>query len=406
MLRTILIAILLATLGSARAAEDGKTLQDQLAEFSTDLSMPASPAAVHVGLTAESVLMPRNRREFEAGLSNVFKGTGKPTGTLEFAPYYIFRGGKLPFARYRSDGSFRTLTKTTLGIATGTRKIGDAEISATGLSLSTVLADLGDPIYSHALQACINDVQAGMLERARAREAAEPQPLPGEDSTSPFERKDEIQDEQASADYKACIAQREPQLWNRSRLSLGLATGRGREAAGLGRRVDFGNGLWISAQYGFEGLAALKRTLLSDSGYYDCVQVAGAKCAKRHEPTRWERHAMLTLHARRTSGAADLDLSQPGELPELTSTLVGARLTYGSTRRAVFLEASRSSLKGGAIDKRTEQHALGASFRVSENLWINAISGRRKQFANGRLENVVDLNLQYGAASEPLVAPH
>ena len=114
---------------------------------------------------------------------------------------------------------------------------------------------------------------------------------------------------------------------------------------------------------------------------------------------------MLTVHARRTDGASDLDLSQTGDLQRVDSTLFGARLTYGSQTRSVFLEVSRNALKGGAIDKRTNQHAFGASFRVSENLWVNAVSGRRKAYANGKLEDTVELNLQYGFASEPLVQP-
>ena len=112
---------------------------------------------------------------------------------------------------------------------------------------------------------------------------------------------------------------------------------------------------------------------------------------------------MFTVHARRTDGASDLDLSRAGDLQRLDNTLFGARFTYGSQTRSVFLEASRNSLKGGAIDKRASQHAFGASFRVSENLWVNAVSGRRKEYANGKLEDTVELNFQYGFASEPLV---
>ena len=113
---------------------------------------------------------------------------------------------------------------------------------------------------------------------------------------------------------------------------------------------------------------------------------------------------MLTVHARRVSGASRMDLSLAGELPEETQTLLGARLTYGSAQRAVFLETSRTSVKGSGSSSRLEQHAAGLSFRVSENLWINAITGRRRQFVDGRLESIANLTLQYGAASEPLVA--
>jgi hypothetical protein len=397
--------IALATAAGALGADE-KSLKDRLDEFTTDLSMPASPAAAHVGLSAESVVMPRNRREFEAGISNAFKGTSKPTGALEFAPYYIFRGGKLSVPEYRTDSVHRALTKTTIGVASGTRKIDDAEISAKGLSVSTVLVDLGDPIYSHALQRCINEVQNAMLERAKTAPVGDGSLLPDKDESARLGDDQQFKDDKAVAEYKACVARREPQLWNRSRVSVGIAAGRGREDAAPSRRIKFGTGVWVTAQYGFESLAVLRRVLWSDSGYYDCATVsAGGACSRPHEQSRWEERAMVTVHARRTDGASDLDLSQSGELPRLDSTLLGARLTYGSQTRSVFLEASRNSLKGEAINKRTSQHAFGASFRVSENLWVNAVSGRRKQYANGKLEDSVELNLQYGFASEPLVKP-
>ncbi|WP_140634422.1 hypothetical protein [Methylibium rhizosphaerae] len=375
-----------------------------MAEFTADLSIPTSPAATHVGLSADSVLMPKNRREFEAGVSGLFNGTGKPNGAVEFTPYYIVRGGKLSFREYRSNSWFRALTKTTLGLASGKRKVDEAEITATGLSLSVVLADLGDPAYSYGLQQCINRVQAGMLERARSKPLPDGGvPIPADGSTSDFAPEDELQDDLAAKEYKACLAAREPQLWNRSRLAVGVMTGRGRESDGEQRRLQFGTGWWLSAQYGFEGLAALRRTLGSDSGFYDCITPGPQGCSEQHTASRWERGAMLTVHARRVSGASKLDLSAGGELAEETQTLLGARLTYGSARRALFLETSRTSARSEGTSSHRDQHAVGLSFRVSENLWINAVTGRRKEFSDGRMEHVTNLNLQYGAASEPLV---
>jgi hypothetical protein len=399
-----LCAACLAVASALTANAQDKSLKDQLSEFTTDLSIPTSPAAAHAGLSADNVLLPKNRREFEAGVSHLFNGTGRPTGVIEFAPYYIARGGKLRFADYRRSTTFRALTKTSIGLADGKRKAGDAEISATGLSLSVVLADLGDPIYSYELQRCINKVQVGMLERARAAPLGEGTDIPPQGSTTEFTPEEELQDDRALTEYKVCLAAREPQLWNRSRLAVGVMGGRGRELEGAQRRLHFGTGWWLSAQYGFEGLAALRRTLGSDDGYYDCIEPGATRCGKAHAPSRWERSAMLTVHARRVSGASRMDLSLAGELPEETQTLLGARLTYGSAQRAVFLETSRTSVKGSGSSSRLEQHAAGLSFRVSENLWINAITGRRRQFVDGRLESIANLTLQYGAASEPLVA--
>jgi hypothetical protein len=405
-LTTHILGALLAAGSTVSAQQSDKaSLKDQLAEFSADLSMPASPAAVHVGLSSESVLMPRNRREFEAGLSNLFKGTGKPTGVLEFAPYYIARGGKLKFRQYRDDSTFRALTKTTIGVASGTRKIDDAEISARGLSLSSVLVDLSDPIYSYRLEQCIDKVLAGMNDRFPPLSETSEE-LPREGETVVLNDTDEVKDEKAVAEYKACVTAREPEVWNRSKFSVGLAGGRGRESEGAKRKIRFGTGFWVTAQYGFEDWSTLRRLMNSGQRYYDCEKVkANGQCEKWLDPSRLERRALLTMHARRTSGASDIDLAQAGTFTEIDSSLLGARFTFGSQTRSVFLEVSRSKLKGSGIDKKTDQHALGASFRVSENLWLNAVTGRRKLYSAGKLEDVVELQLQYGASSEPLVQP-
>lgn len=404
---TIMICAALLAAGANVCAQqaDKPSLKDQLAEFSTDLSMPASPAAAHVGLSSESVLMPRNRREFEAGVSNLFKGTGKPTGVLEFAPYYIARGGKLKYRQYRDDTAFRAFTKMTIGVASGTRKVDDAEISARGLSLSSVLIDLGDPIYSYRLEQCINKVLAGMNERHPPPSDAS-QPLPEEGETVVLNDTDEVKDEKAVTEYKACVTAREAEFWNRSKLSVGVAGGRGRESDGAKRKIRFGTGFWVTAQYGFEDWSTLMRLMKSGRRYYDCEKLkAEGQCEKWNEPSRLERRALLAVHARRTNGASDVDLSQTGDFTEVDSSLFGARFTYGSQTRSVFLEASRSKLKGTGIDKKTDQHALGASFRVSENLWLNAVTGRRKLYSAGKLDDVVELQFQYGASSEPLVKP-
>ena len=398
--QTILLAAVCALSNAAAFAADEASLKDQLGAFTTDLSMPSAPAAVHVGLSAEGILLPKNRREFEVGVSNLFKGAGSPAGAIEFAPYYIFNGGKLKYEEYRTDNVLRSETKTTLGFAAGTRKIGDAAVSATGFSIATVLVDLGDPIYSHALKTCVDGVQKAMVKRIGEQEAGTVS------SVATLAKKAtltaESRDDKAVADYKACLSARESELWNRTRVGVGIATGSGREQTGDRRKVHYGTGYWISAQYGFEPWSTLTRTL-RDNGYYDCEEAAGD--CKLRAVSRMEQVAAVTLHARRTNGASDLDLATPGDLARLSNTLVGVRFTYGSQRRSVFLEASRATTSGGSERKRTDQHALGASFKVSENLWVNVVSARRKQFVNDKLDNVVDLNFQYGAASEPLVTP-
>lgn len=100
--------------------------------------------------------------------------------------------------------------------------------------------------------------------------------------------------------------------------------------------------------------------------------------------------ASLTTHIRHTRGFSSLDLAQTGDLPSLSSTLYGVRFTYGSQKRSLFAEISRLDTKTPTETNRRDQHALGASFRVLENLWVTFVTGRRKQFVNDKLDSVVD----------------
>jgi hypothetical protein len=402
----VAVLVLAAGLNAAGAAEP-KSLKDQLATLTTDLGMPSTPAAVHVGLSADDVIQPKNRREFELGIAQLYKGSGQPSGSLEFLPYYIFQGGKLPFARYRDEAFFRALTKTSVGLAWGDSKIGESEVSNRGYSLSSVLLDLSDPIHSLGLQACIDTVQDAMLKRAKAvADDDEAEDLFKAPKTATFTEDDEFRDDQSVKDYKTCLTKHHApaRLWNRTRIGIGFAAGSGHEQAGEKRNLRYGNAVWISAQYGFEGLGRLARAL--GGGVIDCdVRGQGKQCATEHVPGALESSTLLTLHARRNRGYSDLDLSKEGELARLNSSLWGVRLTYGSDKRNVFIETSRRSVHAPTGTQRIRQHAFGASLKLTDNLWVNAISGRRKQFLDEKLQSVTSVNLQFGAATDPLVKP-
>ncbi|MFT3818768.1 MAG: hypothetical protein QM750_14205 [Rubrivivax sp.] len=402
------VAVLALALGlhAANAAES-KSLKDQLASLTTDLSMPTTPAAIHIGLSADDVIQPKNRREFELGIAQLYKGKDRPSGSLEFLPYYIFQGGKLPFARYRGDAFFRAMTKTSVGLAWGDGKVGESEVSSKGYSLSSVLLDLSDPIHSKGLQACIDTVQAAMLKRAKAAaDDDEAQDLFKAPKTASFTEDDEFRDDQSVKDYKACLTKHHApaRLWNRTRIGIGFAGGSGHEQAGEKRSLRYGNAVWISAQYGFEGLGRVARAI--GGGFVDCdVPGEGKQCATEHVPGALESSTLLTLHARRNRGYSDLDLSKEGELARLNGSLWGVRLTYGSDKRNAFIEASRQSVHAPTGTQHIRQHAFGASLKLTDNLWINAISGRRKQFLDEKLQSVTSVNLQFGAAADPLVKP-
>jgi hypothetical protein len=403
----VALVALLALQAVSDIAHAAESLKDQLADFTTDLALPASPAAAHVGLSQESVLMPRNRRAFEAGLSKLMNDDGKFVGAIEVSPFYMFRGQGLEYAKYRDDFWYRALTKTSLGAASGKRSIESKELTANGYSISTVLLDLGDPVFSHALQACINRVQANSLARVKAAEtkkAQKAEDLPATDTKEPFTAADEREDPEALTEYKACITKREPELWNRTRVSLGIASGSGREVAGAKRRIDFGDSVWFSAQYGFEGFDVLKRVFGQGDRFIDCADgKAGEKCSKYRTPDRLEQNAMATFHVRHVRGASDLDLSAQGALSKQQNTLAALRLTYGSDKRNIFVETSRSWVKIPGSTKRLEQHAFGGSFQVREGIWVNVVNGRRKSFLNGALDNVTELNLQFGWSKDPVI---
>jgi hypothetical protein len=392
-------------------AEAISALKDKLGQFSADLAMPSTAAAVHVGLSAETVIQPKNRREFEGAVSGLLKDGGKPAGAIEFLPYYIAMGGKLPFRRYENNGAFRALTRVSLGAAAGTREIGDSQVkvSANGLSLSTVLVDLSDPIHSFGLQDCINKVQSVALEEARAAGSGAATPLPAAGSTAALSADDVVVTPKADAAYGACLKsfRSTTQLWNRSKVSLGVAGGNGHEQSGEKRKVHYGTATWLTVQYGFEGLGKLSNALFGKV-YLDCSNLdvtpdKPASCTPVAED-HWRDRSQLTLHARHVRRASDLDLSQTGTLADVSSRLFGGRFTYGSERRNFFVEfsrlAERRTLNGRSS---TNQRAFGASVKVMDNLWLNLVSGRRKEVTGNGTINVVRVDLAYGLSQDSLV---
>lgn len=407
-----LVAAWLPLVAAAPAhAEKVADLKDALSQFSTDLAMPPTAAAVHVGLSADQVIQPRNRREFEAAVSGLLKDGGKPAGALEFLPYYIVQGGRMSFPLYERSGAFRALTRVSLGVAAGTREIGDdkARVSANGLSLSTVLLDLSDPIHSFGLQDCINQVQATALKEARGDGAGTATSLPSDGSSTRLTDADVVATPQAKAAYTACLKRyrTSTQLWNRSRISLGVAGGNGHEQAGEKRKVNYGRATWLTVQYGFEGLDKLGGALVGTT-YVDCANApkpsgAGGGCTPV-EDSHWRDRSLLTLHARHIRDATDLDLSQQGPLARVSSRLYGARFTYGSERRNFFVELSRATdhhaLNGSSS---TRLRAFGASFKVMDNLWLNVVSGKRREMAANGTAHVVQVDLAYGLSQDPLV---
>ncbi len=401
------IATLTAALLAAptvTAAESLAELRDKLGELTTDLNMPATPAAIHVGLSGDGVMQAKNRREFEAAATNLLKDGGKPGGTLEFLPYFVFQGGKLPYARYESKPLFRAMVNTTIGLAAGKREIDGHEASANGLSLSTVLVDLASPLHQYGLQTCINDLQKKAIERAKAGGPGRAEELPTDGARTAFSDADRVADDQSVAEYRACLKDKMSldKLWNRSRISFGLAAGNGHEATGAQRKVSYGTAAWLTVQYGFEGLGTLRRAAFGgDPAYADCEGGDGAECKPVTE-ARFRDRAQLVLHARLLRNASQLDFSTSGALPRYDSNLLGTRFVYGSDKRNVFVEASRSRISGEASSRSTNQYALGGSFKVLDNLWLNVLSGRRTERTNGGAVNAFEVSLAYGTSSEPL----
>lgn len=415
------------------------SLSDQVATFTADLAMPSGPAAIHAGLTADDAAPARTRRQFEVGLAQLFGGGSKASGSLEFTPYLVFASEGLNYERYTQSLWLQPLTRTSIGFAAGDRDIDGKKVAVKAYSLTTIWYDRSDPTHFPKLEACTTRALALLSEETRTRnQAARAERRVARDSIrrladerstgGTVTRKGEITlarekgdppariaaleadlaaaeatvarvdrllgkpvapgapvapDDGASFSSEAatqaltdCKAKEyaEAQLWNRTRIASGLIGGRGREASGEKRTAPLGNAWWLSAQYGFEGIPSL------------------------------ERKAMVTMLARRNRGASTLDLAAKGDFPRYNSSLLGLRFTWGSDKRNAFLEASRQSVGTAEGTQRIRQHAFGASFKVSENLWLNAVSGRRKQFLGDKLESVTSLNLQLGADTKPVVA--
>lgn len=386
-------------------AQTASQLQSQRGSLTTDLSMPSTPAALHVGLAAESVVQPKNRRDFEVAAKSLLKDGGKPAGSMELLPYFIVRSGELDYAAYEKSGWLRALTRTSLGVATGTRKVGDAkaELTANGLSISTVVADLADPAHHLRLQNCLNDAQRLAIEEAGAGGPGAEAPLPTAGQSTTLTNDDKLNTPKALAKYNDCMKDFKARSWNRSRVGFGLATGNGRELAGAKRRVKYGSSAWVSVQYGFEDFDVLRKAFLGQV-FVDCTneRTARGTCAARPSNSL-EQRAMVTLHARRTTGATDLDLAQAGALPTLRSSLLGARFTYGTDDLNFFVEASRQVSHQSLVGTtRTNLYAFGGSRQIGENFWLNFLSGRRKELASGKPENIVQFDFSWGLSEQPI----
>lgn len=135
--------------------------------------------------------------------------------------------------------------------------------------------------------------------------------------------------------------------WNRSYLSVSLATGWIKPADGGGAQHTLGRAAVVSLVYGFEHIPALRE------------------------------NAALTLAWRRTNDDPVLSTLGAGTVTTRNSQLAMARLAGGSSTLRGLIEASNA--RGLTTpSQRAFTRALGIDVRVQKGLWVGLRVGRQR----------------------------
>jgi hypothetical protein len=383
---------LLGSQGTARSQDaDPKSAKDVISKFSADLSIPDSPAATALGITSSSIVVPHDVRDFTVSLQNVSSARSGQGAAIDVAPMLLFAGRSYSVGEYATSPALRAAVRTTVGVAGAKQTVAGSEYSGTGVSLSTVLFNAGDPVLDPELRSCVNKAQEGSaaLKGKIGFEKPDARAGPSEVTEIPIRDVVALCDPQFAANVKSCFAQANGRNWNRSKLAAGFWTTRLEPlTAGLPRATG-GNTGWVTFQYGFDRLKSPGK------------DEAAAATRSRSFGDRLESSAALLLHYRYTRGASDVAQTSAGNFPEVNTHLGAMRFTYGSASRSVYAELSRARNNvqdGDAVGNSA--HAFGASFQVGKDLWFNVALGRRQELSQDRATSVT-ASLKYGTSSEP-----
>ena len=385
-----------------------------------DLSVPDSPAFTALGLSANSAVNPATPRDLGTALLNGLDEKGNlQTGlAIDTRLFMLFAGSHYTLGEYLAlsstdtlfqDGkikqkwsedpskvAIRILSRTQLSVASAKGSSEDDKSIKASVGLKITPVDYGDPRLDIAYLNCVSKIALNALEAspvARALEdaLAAQQTLNGDyqdikavlknmkdNGGSPeaiVKKEKEFTDKKKELDATKMLVERlegedkaayakalEPGLkecrtnesfrsnaWNKTAWSVGVAQTFTSTTGDINKLKGSGVAVWSTFGYGFDGIPLLEKTaqLIAHVQYRTNEQVAidGMK-------GQFFRQDRLTAGGRFRIGSPDFNVSVESD----------------------YVHADRSM--SARPDEKYFQHTVGADYKISDDVWLNASLGK------------------------------
>jgi hypothetical protein len=322
-----------------------------------DYPMPASPAAVAIGSTA-NIVRPSTPRPVVTSLLSDFDESGKLQSGFSFAftPYTLLRKMPLSATEYQQDGLKRFLANTQLSLA------GRADPSAVtagqtaarfGVGLSFVFFDQGDLRLDNDL---LRDLTAKLADTFSAEDANSP--------TANIAPTPQAKLQAAAAVWE----QRRKAKWNAASAGAGVAPA----FLSLSGALDDarGDGVMVWTNVALPGPGALEDSMQFIFG-------GNARLGQRQlVGTSWQRGDTVDL---------------------------GTQLRYGATEsQQFFAEAQYRLRRGAAGDSEKFVYEIGLEQRVAKGVWINLAWTNDEAVKGGKM---IRSGLRYGFGDKAVLTP-
>jgi hypothetical protein len=355
----------LAAVNAAKAKSADEAIAD-LAQ--ADLSVPVSPAAALLGISADKVQRPGTIRELAASVIHGLGADGKPQNGVAFdiAPVFVFAPGLFHAgtdyapdgAKGDLDGTFsqhvnRILARTTVSFGTASADSNGATRSALGLRVG--LFDSGDPgLYWSKAVDCVNNVPPPALA---------PPPAAG-DIGKPLP--------QIPVDLSAC----DPAigLWAKPSLYVGYGQSWYSQSGSLSGQAPNVAQYWMSGSW----------------GWAPKDRVSGANSFR----------VLGQLYMGRQVDDRTPDPNNTSQLLRQDTTDAIARLRAGKSNWHGFLELGRSRVKLGNNTSEDLRHAaVGVEFQLNwfgTDNWLELASISDRGYIDGKDHTGVMMNFRLG----------
>ena len=359
---------------------EGKAVMAKTAEeaitnlLQADLSIPPSPAAALLGISADKVQRPASIRELSAAVVRGIGPDGKVQSAvaLDIAPAFVFfprligAGNVYAPASATGDGDgnwnqrvLRMLARTTLSFGTTNPDASGASRSAVGLRVGVY--DSGDPgLYWSKAVNCVSQI-TGVLPQGPTK--------PGE-AAAPF-----------AVDYSKCDPMKDAanNLWAKPSLYAGYGQSWYSKTGVLTDRAPDVKQIWLS---GSAGWAPDDKT----PGH----------------ASDWRALGQLYLGRRLNDRVADP--KNAGQLLREDTSETILRLRAGKPNWHGFFEHGRSRVSLGDATTRSLRHsAFGAEFMLDflggKDNWLEIASVRKEGVLDGKTYSGVLLNFRIGTPS-------